>query len=99
MEDVKEEDKPENEPDKETDKETEKEIDKKADKITEMCEESNEENGDTKDEKSNIDGKDIPAENCIDKGYAAGNDVQECDQTENDGNREPEEEVLEEWKA
>lgn len=47
---------------------------------------------------SNIDGKDIAAENCIDKGYAAGNDVQECDQTENDGNREPEEEVLEEWK-
>ena len=63
-----------------------------------MCEESNEENGDTKDEKSNIDGKDIAAENCIDKGYAAGNDVQECDQAENDGNREPEEEVLEEWK-
>ena len=98
VEDVKEEDKPEKEPDKETDKETEKEIDKKADKNTEMCEESNEENGDTKDEKSNIDGKDIAAENCIDKGYAAGNDVQECDQTENDGNREPEEEVLEEWK-
>lgn len=97
-EDVKEEDKPEKEPDKETDKETDKEIDKKADKNTEMCEESNEENGDTKDEKSNIDGKDIAAENCIDKGYAAGNDVQECDQTENDGNREPEEEVLEEWK-
>lgn len=94
VEDVKEEDKP----DKETDKETEKEIDKKADKNTEMCEESNEENGDTKDEKSNIDGKDIAAENCIDKGYAAGNDVQECDQAENDGNREPEEEVLEEWK-
>lgn len=47
---------------------------------------------------SNIDGKDIAAENCIDKGYAAGNDVQECDQAENDGNREPEEEVLEEWK-
>ena len=98
VEDVKEEDKPEKEPDKETDKETEKEIDKKADKNTEMCEESNEENGDTKDEKSNIDGKDIAAENCIDKGYAAGNDVQECDQAENDGNREPEEEVLEEWK-
>lgn len=97
-EDVKEEDKPEKEPDKETDKETDKEIDKKADKNTEMCEESNEENGDTKDEKSNIDGKDIAAENCIDKGYAAGNDVQECDQAENDGNREPEEEVLEEWK-
>ena len=94
VEDVKEEDKPEKEPDKET----EKEIDKKADKNTEMCEESNEENGDTKDEKSNIDGKDIAAENCIDKGYAAGNDVQECDQAENDGNREPEEEVLEEWK-
>lgn len=94
VEDVKEEDKPEKEPDKETDKE----IDKKADKNTEMCEESNEENGDTKDEKSNIDGKDIAAENCIDKGYAAGNDVQECDQAENDGNREPEEEVLEEWK-
>lgn len=98
VEDVKEEDKPEKEPDKETDKETDKEIDKKADKNTEMCEESNEENGDTKDEKSNIDGKDIAAENCIDKGYAAGNDVQECDQAENDGNREPEEEVLEEWK-
>ena len=98
VEDVKEEDKPEKEPDKETDKETDKEIDKKADKNTEMCEESNEENGDTKDEKSNIDGKDIAAENCIDKGYAAGNDVQECDQTENDGNRELEEEVLEEWK-
>ena len=47
---------------------------------------------------SNIDGKDIAAENCIDKGYAAGNDVQECDPAENDGNREPEEEVLEEWK-
>ena len=98
VEDVKEEDKPEKEPDKETDKETDKEIDKKADKNTEMCEESNEENGDTKDEKSNIDGKDIAAENCIDKGYATGNDVQECDQAENDGNREPEEEVLEEWK-
>lgn len=98
VEDVKEEDKPEKEPDKETDKETDKEIDKKADKNTEMCEESNEENGDTKDEKSNIDGKDIAAENCIDKGYAAGNDVQECDKAENDGNREPEEEVLEEWK-
>ena len=98
VEDVKEEDKPEKEPDKETDKETDKEIDKKADKNTEMCEESNEENGDTKDEKSNIDGKDIAAENCIDKGYEAGNDVQECDQAENDGNREPEEEVLEEWK-
>ena len=94
VENVKEEDKPEKEPDKET----EKEIYKKADKNTEMCEESNEENGDTKDEKSNIDGKDIAAEKCIDKGYAAGNDVQECDQAENDGNREPEEEVLEEWK-
>lgn len=47
---------------------------------------------------SNIDGKRYCAENCIDKEYAAGNDVQECDQAENDGNREPEEEVLEEWK-
>ena len=75
VEDVKEEDKPDKETDKEEsglqdkkeelnkEEETEKEIDKKADKNTEMCEESNEENGDTKDEKSNIDGKDIAAEN------------------------------------